>query len=82
MRFMGFILGIVSSNYDIQQVYLDSFLKLAKLEEVEDDKAIIKDYVTQLNYVSGMHNVDFIVSMSKEIDELDEDIREFAVTEF
>ena len=81
-EFIGFILGIVSSNYDIQQVYLDSFLKLAKLEQLEDDKALVTDYVNQLNYISNMHNVDFIISMSKELEDLDPSIREFAITEF
>ncbi|MBR6323063.1 MAG: twitching motility protein PilT [Lachnospiraceae bacterium] len=81
-EFMGFILGIVSSNYDTQQVYLDSFLKLAKLEKVEDDKALIKDYINQLNYISGLHNVDFIISMSKEFEDLDPELQQFAVTDF
>ncbi len=81
-EFMGFILGIVSSNYDIQQVYLDSFLKLAKLEHVDDDKERIKDYVNQLNYVSNLHNVDFIISMSKAYEDLDPELQQYAVTEF
>ena len=81
-EFIGFILGIVSSNYDIQQIYLDSFLKLAKLEHLDDDQARLKDYVNQLNYVSNLHNVDFIISMSKTYDDLDPELRQYAVTEF
>lgn len=32
-EFIGFICGIISQDHDIEQMYLDSFLKVAKLEE-------------------------------------------------
>ena len=31
-EFIGFICGIISQDHDIEQMYLDSFLKVAKLE--------------------------------------------------
>ena len=31
--FIGFILGIISQDNDLQQMYLDSFLKIANLED-------------------------------------------------
>ena len=31
-EFIGFICGIVSQDHDLQEMYLDSFLKIAKLD--------------------------------------------------
>ena len=34
-EFIGFICGILSQDHDLEQIYLDSFLKIAKLEECD-----------------------------------------------
>ena len=78
-EFIGFILGIVSSNYDIQQVYLDSFLKMARLEH---EDAPINDYISQLLTISELCNVDFIISLSMSIDDLNPELRQYAITDF
>ena len=31
-QFIGFVCGICSQDYDLQEIYLDGFLKIAKLE--------------------------------------------------
>ena len=31
-EFMGFICGLISQDHDLEQMYLDNFLKIAKLE--------------------------------------------------
>lgn len=46
-EFIGFICGIISQDYDLEQMYLDSFLKIAHLEG-ED----LTDALTQLNAIS------------------------------
>ena len=33
-EFIGFVCGIVSQDHDLQEMYLDSFLKNAKLEDI------------------------------------------------
>ena len=33
--FIGFICGIISQDHDLEQMYLDSFLKIAKLEDAD-----------------------------------------------
>ena len=45
-EFIGFICGIISQDYDLEQMYLDSFLKIAHLEG-ED----LTDALTQLNAI-------------------------------
>ena len=37
-EFIGFICGILSQDNDLEQMYLDSFLKIAKLEDENADK--------------------------------------------
>ena len=33
-NFIGFICGVISQDHDLEQMYLDSFLKVAKLEAI------------------------------------------------
>ena len=63
-EFIGFICGIVSQDHDLASVYLDSFLKVAKLEG-ED----ITDCVEQLEGIGKQYNITIrylSVSMDKE----------------
>ena len=57
--FIGFILGIISQDNDLQQMYLDSFLKIANLEEAD-----ITETVQKLEEISKDFNVDFTLSVS------------------
>ena len=80
-EFMGFILGIVSSNYDIQQVYLDSFLKIAHLESDPMDLSTVIAVLDQLSSISSQFSVDFIISISLTRDQLPEQYREMVTAE-
>lgn len=68
-EFIGFICGIVSQDYDLEQMYLDSFLKIAHLEDAD-----LTDALTQLNEISEQFNVNFCISISVE----EKDLPEFA----
>jgi len=67
-EFIGFILGIASQDYDLQLIFLDSFLQNTK---IKDDSALIKDYIAQLEGISALCNVDFVISISKDKEDLD-----------
>ena len=69
--FIGFICGIISQDYDLEQMYLDSFLKIAHLEG-ED----LTDALTQLNAISEQFKVDFCLSISVEENQLPEFAKE------
>ncbi len=75
-------LTIFHNPIQYSQVYLDSFLKLAKFENCDDDNVQIKNYVKQLNYANNLHNVDLIICKSKELEDLDPEIRQYSVMEF
>ena len=68
-EFIGFICGIISQDYDLEQIYLDSFLKIAHLEG-ED----ITDALTQLSQISTQFKVDICISASVE----EKDLPDFA----
>ncbi|MDO4623285.1 MAG: twitching motility protein PilT [Eubacteriales bacterium] len=72
-EFVGFICGIISQNRDIEAVYLDAFLKLAKLE---GDVEKITECINRLAVVSDTFKVDFVISMSISPDALDESIKD------
>ena len=69
--FIGFICGIISQDYDLEQMYLDSFLKIAHLEG-ED----LTDALTQLNAISEQFKIDFCLSISVEENQLPEFAKE------
>ena len=70
-EFIGFISGIISQDHDLEQMYLDSFLKIAHLEG-ED----LTDALTQLNAISEQFKVDFCLSISVEENQLPEFAKE------
>lgn len=69
-EFLGFICGIISQDHDLQQMYLDSFLKIACLEDRDYEATIHK-----LERISEKFNVDFVISISKDEAELPEDYK-------
>ena len=58
-EFIGFICGILSQDHDLEQIYLDSFIKIARLGD-ED----VTDTILQLDAISEKFGVDFVISVS------------------
>lgn len=69
-EFIGFICGIISQDHDLQQMYVDSFLKIACLEAGDLDKVIAK-----IEKISEKFHVDFVISISLDESELPENVR-------
>ena len=66
-EFIGFVYGILSQDHDLEQMYLDSFLKVAKLEGKD-----VTSTLEQLESIGTQFNVTFIISMSLDKEELPE----------
>ncbi len=64
-EFIGFVCGIISQDHDLQQMYFDSFLKIANLEGAD-----ITETVEKLEKISVEFKVDFILSVSMDETEL------------
>ena len=73
-EFVGFVCGIISQDHDLQQMYFDSFLKIAVLEG-EDISAT----VAKLEKISEAFTVDFILSVSMDEAELPEGLKDKVV---
>lgn len=69
-EFVGFVSGIISQDHDLQQMYFDSFLKIASLE-----KADVEAVITKLEKISQNKGVDFIISISLDENELPESVK-------
>ncbi len=66
-QFLGFICGICSQDYDLEAMYLDGFLKIAKLEGKD-----VSDALSQLNQISEQFKVKLVLSVTMNKDELPE----------
>ena len=69
-EFVGFILGIISQDHDLQQMYLDSFIKIAKLEGAD-----ITDTIKELEVISEKFKVDFTLNVSLDAEDIPEAIK-------
>ncbi len=70
-QFIGFICGICSQDYDLEGMYLDGFLKIAKLEGEDITQAL-----TQLNKISDQFKVKMVLSVSLSREQLPEFARD------
>lgn len=69
-EFIGFVSGIISQDHDLQQMYFDSFLKIAKLENND-----ITSSISKLEKLSEKFHLDFVLSISVDENELPEAIK-------
>ena len=67
-EFLGFICGIVSQDNDLEEMYLDSFLTIASVDTENE----ITYAIEKLDVISEKYKIKFIISVSKNIDDLPE----------
>lgn len=72
--FIGFICGIISQDHDLEQMYLDSFLKLSCLEGEDMEET----YKT-LDVISEKYHITFVLSVSVDAEDLPECAKENVV---
>lgn len=70
-EFLGFICGIISQDRDLERVYVDSFLRIANIDEKE-----IKNLLEKLTNISEQFNIDFIISVSMDSNNLPEEYKD------
>jgi hypothetical protein len=72
--FVGFVAGILSSNFDVGTVFVDAFLKLAHtgLAEAEPIVRVLKE-------MGDKQQVDFVLSVSADAEELPAFLKEFMI---
>lgn len=75
-EFVGFIYGILSQDHDLEQMYLDSFLKISQTDEASANAIIEK-----LDEISQKFNVTFVISISVKPEAIAEKFKENIVAE-
>ncbi|HIY59105.1 MAG TPA: twitching motility protein PilT [Candidatus Eisenbergiella pullistercoris] len=70
-EFMGFVCGIISQDRDLEKMYLDSFLTISGLEGEAD----ILPAIEKLDKISEAYHVDFVLSVSKDENELPDSLK-------
>ena len=68
--FIGFLSGLISSDHDIEAVFLDSFLKLAVLEGVD-----ITSTIDRIETLGEKYGITFVLSVSMDASDLPENAK-------
>ena len=70
-EFVGFVCGIISQDHDLEELYFDSFLKIAGIEEGTDLLPIL----TRLAGISEAYNVKITISISVDEKDIPEEMK-------
>ncbi len=68
--YIGFISGILSQDRDIEEMYLDNFLKCACLEDGDETETLLT-----IEKLGKKYSVNFILGISKDADEIPEQFK-------
>lgn len=66
-EFLGFLCGVISQDHDLEEMYLDSFLTIAKMDDSDLARSLEK-----LETISEKFHVDFVLSISRNESDLPE----------
>ena len=72
--FLGFLGGMLASNYDISTIFVDAFLKLVKIDVAESGW-----FFESLEAYGKKHDVTFVLSVSADPEELPEAVKAFVI---
>lgn len=70
-QFQGFVCGLIATDYDVEQVYIDGLYKIAQ-SGMENLEAVVE----RLDFLSQKFNVNFIMSVNHEMDDIPETLRD------
>lgn len=71
-KFYGFLLGMLSMDFDLEKIYIDSIYKIVDIKK-EDLKCLVKN----LDEISEKHDVDILINVDYVADEVDSDLRSY-----
>ncbi len=72
--FLGFLAGIISQDFDLQEIYFDSFLKISNIEEDQ-----LEQVIDTLQKLSDQHGIKFILSVSMDSDTLPDNAKNLVI---
>lgn len=72
--FLGFVAGIISQDFDLTEIYFDSFLKISNADESK-----IGEVIDTLKALSDMHNITFVLSISMDPSDIPESAKQYII---
>lgn len=64
-EYIGFLYGIISSDHDIERIYIDSILRHADVSLGD-----LPEFIDRLKAISELFDIDFTVSLSADKEEM------------
>lgn len=71
-EFLGFVCGIISSNFDISNIYIDGVLKI-----VRDTTDGMEAFLNSVDEISKKFSIDFMIFVSMDASEAPDYIKKF-----
>ena len=71
MDFDQFVSEYIAEDHDFEQIYLDSFLKVSKLEDAD-----VTDTLDQLDKIGEKYGISIVVSISLDKEEIPEALQD------
>ena len=71
-KFYGFLLGMLSMDFDLEKIYIDSVYKIIDIKK-EDLKCLVKN----LEEISEKHDVDILINVDYLSEDVDSDLRSY-----
>ncbi len=69
-QFQGFVCGLIATDYDVEEVYIDGLYKIAQA-----DKDKLEPVIERLEFLSEKFDVKFIMSVNYEVDDISEPLK-------
>ena len=73
-EFVGFICGIISQDHDLEEIFLDRFLKISLTDETT-----FKPVLDKLIAIADKFDVDIILSLSLKSEDVPEEYKKYVV---
>lgn len=64
-EYIGFLYGVISGDHDIEAIYIDSILKFKNFSLGDTPR-----FLERLDAMSKAYNLDFVVSLSADVEEM------------
>ena len=72
--FYGFIAGVAACDYDVKEIYIDSFFKICGSE-----MSRLPEFVGKAEKLSQVANVSFVITISADAEAIPEEARKYII---
>ena len=69
-EFIGFICGVISQDHDLEEIFLDSFLKIS-YSDVDTMRPVLKKLIE----ISDKFNIDIVLSLSMKSEDVPDEFK-------